>query len=198
MRPTTPTTVRLYHGGEVRSIDLLLHIVAHERSSDGALRLTAKGAIDGGPFICVIEIPSEWRINPSFAGARRATVILHEADASAAKLDAILRRHYGKVPSAFHTFGFDLDTLDSVERIEQKRIEFQGFAREEPKEEEAGFLQWLLLVDVPRGYVKMAFLVEGYGGSPPKEVFDWLRSPEWGTEMETGPAKHSSSTSFSG
>jgi hypothetical protein len=174
-RRAPTTTALFYRAGEIRSINLLLHIIAHQRASDGLLRLTAEGTIKGVRFTCVICIPSQWRIDPTFRGARRATVVLREADGSAAKLDEILRQYYGKMPSAFHATGFDLDTLDAVERIEQKRIEFQGFAHEEPKEEEVGFLQWLLLVDVPRSYVKMSFLVEGYGGSPPKEVFKWLR-----------------------
>jgi hypothetical protein len=170
---TTPGMTLFYRHGEVRAIDLLLRITTSQRLPDGAWKITAQGSFESKDFGCILSIPARWSDDTRFSGVKRADVVFSDA-AGGRILDSLVQRHYGKEPSVFARSGFGVISLDSVDRVDREKFEFQGFAND-PDEGEFGMLQCLAFVDVPRRYVKLAFLVEGYGGSPPDEVFKWLQ-----------------------
>lgn len=180
----TPTTTFTYFHGEVRAIDLLLRISECARLSDGAWKVRAHGSIEGKDFYCVVSIPGKWSDldQEYYAGGKHADI--HFSDSgSGTILDELVQRHHGKVPSVFSEGGFGVSAQKSAEKIDREPLEFGGFANAERASSDASF-QCLAYVDVPGGYMKLAFLVEGYGGHPPKEVYQWLRS--WANQRPDG------------
>ena len=170
---TAPVTTFTYFHGEVRAINLLLHIKTSQRLSDSSWKITAQGTFETKIFNCVLTIPAHWSDDPRFAGAKRADIIFAD-DGSGAILDDLVQRHYGKVPSVFAESGFGVFARDSGEHIDRERFKFEGFANA-PDDSKSGELQCLVFLNVPERYLKLAFLVEGYGGTPPEEVYQWLR-----------------------
>jgi len=174
-QPVATTTLTYGSGGEVRSINLLLLITDIEHQSDGSLELKAQTSITGNPVVFNVFIPGHWDKFPQHSAFRQSNVVFIATNNSSAILDDLLRQHLGKVPSAFTHAGFRVITKDTVDQIELHKIEFSGFTNEEPMQDESGSLQCLAFVDFPKKILKLAFLVEGYGGTPPKEVYTWLR-----------------------
>jgi hypothetical protein len=174
-QPVATTTLTYGSGGEVRSINLLFLITDVEHQGNGSLKFKAQTSIDGKAVVFTISIPGHWDKYPQNAAFRQSNVVFIATNDSSAVLDDLLRQYYGKVPSVFAQAGFSVVTKDTVEQVELHKLEFGGFANDELSKEENGFLQCLAFVDLPKKFLKLAFLVEGYGGSPPKEVSTWLR-----------------------
>jgi hypothetical protein len=174
-QPAATTTFTYRSGGEVRSINLLLLIADVEQQSDGLLKLKVQTSIEGKVVVFNIFIPAHWDEDPQNSAIRRSIVVFITTDDSSAVLDDLLRQYYGKVPSVFTHAGFRVFTKDTVEQIELHTLEFGGFANEDLMKDESGSLQCLAFVDFPNKFLKLAFLVEGYGGSPPNDVYAWLR-----------------------
>ena len=102
-----------------------------------------------------------------------ADIVFAKVGESGGILDDLVHRHLENVPSIFTKNGFGVFTQEPIKLLERHKTEFKGFANE--ARGRLDFLECLMAVDVPRGFVKLAFLAEGYGGSPPDEVFQWLR-----------------------
>ena len=149
-----------------------------ERQSDGSLKLKTQASINGKAVIFSIFIPAHWDEDPRNTAFRHSNVVFIATNDCSAVLDDLLRQYYGKVPSAFAPAGFRVITKDTVEQIELHKIEFGGFANEELTKDYDGLLQCLAFVDLPKKILKLAFLVEGYGGTPPKAVYTWLRKDD--------------------
>ena len=173
-----PATTCTYHYGDVRSINLALVITRISQERDRATRIETQGLIAGKSVNLVLRIPDHWSVDPQIPNYRRATVVFSAVDGGGTELDALLAQHFGKgLPSVFTTAGFDAATRGSVEQIASRPMEFGGFANEEPTgDDDSRFLQCLTFVDVPNRLMRVAFLIEGYGGSPPKKVFEWLQT----------------------
>jgi hypothetical protein len=174
--PAPETTFFYYPEGVVRSIDLRLQITEYKRLEGGELRIIAKGKVENEDITLGALVGNDWKFMPNSPPERkffRFTFTVLRVDGTETALDRIVRRSFGDTLNLFGPKGFSMVTGGIFTEMEKGKTQFGGFAISD-KDGEFSPLQCLSAVDIPNMCVKIAILIEGYGGTPPKAVDKWL------------------------
>ena len=162
--------------GSVRAINLVFGITECQKQKDGVLKIAAISGIEGQSVSLAILLPTVWKeINRPEYQSEHAEFDLTFVPMNDSRLilDKLVSRCFGEHWSLFEKGGFSMAARANHGNVEYQMVEFGGFANMEDRDR--GFLQCLCVLDVPKRTIRLAILVEGYGGSPPSVVDEWLR-----------------------